>query len=202
MGPRNAHHLFPNLDGHRIILASQSPRRQQLLSELGLIFDVLVKPDIDESFPPHLSVEEIPVYLAKHKALSYHHELLRERSLVITADTIVAVDNHILGKPATRTEAVEMLELMSNRCHQVVTGVAITSPKKQVAFHATTHVWFKKLLPDEIDYYIDHYQPYDKAGGYGIQEWIGLIGIEKVEGSYFNVVGLPVQKLYTELMGF
>ncbi|MFT3739717.1 MAG: Maf-like protein [Breznakibacter sp.] len=198
----NACHLFPNLDGHRIILASQSPRRQQLLAELGLHFDVLVKPGIDESFPPHLPVEEIPVYLARHKAMAYHDELAAPKTVVITADTIVAVDHHILGKPANRAEAAEMMQLMSNRSHLVVTGVAVTSASKQVSFHATTQVWFKQLASAEIDYYIDHYRPYDKAGGYGIQEWIGLVGIEKVEGSYFNVVGLPVQRLYEELRRF
>jgi septum formation protein len=202
MNHANAHHLFPNLAGWRIILASQSPRRQQLLAELGITFETLVKPDIDESFPEHLSPLEVPVYLAKHKALAYNKELQQPQTVVITADTIVAVGDVILGKPADINEAVDMLMLLSGKSHQVVTGVAITSSAKQIAFEVVTNVWFKKLNDSEIVHYIDHYKPYDKAGAYGIQEWIGLVGIQKVEGSYHNVVGLPIQRLYEELKHF
>jgi len=202
MSHRNIHHLFPNLEGARIILASQSPRRQQLLAELGIRFEVLVKPDIDESFPIGLSTVDVPVYLAKHKAANYQTELAQTNTIVITADTIVAVDGTILGKPGHRNEAIDMLKLLSGKIHDVVTGVAVTSQQKQVAFAATTSVRFKHLSIDEIAHYVDAYKPFDKAGGYGIQEWIGLIGIEKVEGSYYNVVGLPTQKLYEALKGF
>lgn len=194
--------LLKNIEQYSIILASQSPRRQQLLNDLGIEFEVLVKPEIEESFPDNLSLTEIPIYLAKHKATAYQHELSHDNVLVITADTIVCCDTKVLGKPADYHQAVEMLQNLSGKAHEVITGVAITTQKKQHTFYASTKVFFKDLTPQEIEYYVTNYKPYDKAGAYGIQEWIGLTAIEKIEGSYFNVMGLPVQKLYTELLNF
>jgi septum formation protein len=186
----------------RIILASQSPRRRQLLEQLGLSFEVMVLKDLPEAYPPEMPVTEIPEFLASQKADAYAELLSQGNTIVITADTIVALNKQVLGKPANRQEAIDMLQLLSGKIHKVITGVAISSKDNQITFAAHTNVWFKQLSTEEIEYYVDHYQPYDKAGAYGIQEWIGMIGIEKVEGSYYNVVGLPVQKLYTELMSF
>lgn len=194
------HHLtVPN--GIRIILASQSPRRRQLLEQLGLPFEVLVLKDLTEEYPPEMPVADIPVFLASQKADAYTHELTNN-TIVITADTIVALENQVLGKPGNRQQAIDMLLLLSGKSHKVITGVAIRNKRNQVTFSVHTNVWFKSLSVQEIEYYVDHFQPYDKAGAYGIQEWIGMIGVEKVEGSYYNVVGLPVQKLYSELMNF
>jgi septum formation protein len=199
MSNHNSQHLYPNLDGYRIILASNSPRRRQLLQQLGLQFEVVTKSGIDESFPASLPINDIAPYLAQKKVLPYQDELSKGESLLITADTIVAIDEQVLGKPANYQQAVAMLQLLSGRNHRVLTGVAITTLYQQVVFFAETHVWFKSLTSNEIDYYVTNFKPFDKAGGYGIQEWIGLIGVEKVEGSYYNVVGLPVQKLHTAL---
>ncbi|TAJ15785.1 septum formation protein Maf [Marinilabiliaceae bacterium JC017] len=194
--------LLKNIEQYSIVLASQSPRRQQLLNDLGIEFEVLVKPEIEESFPDSLPMTEIPIYLAKHKATAYQEELTHDNILVITADTIVCCDNKVLGKPADYNQAIEMLQNLSGKAHEVITGVAITTQQKQHTFYASTKVFFKDLTPQEIEYYVTNYKPYDKAGAYGIQEWIGLTAIEKIEGSYFNVMGLPVQKLYTELLNF
>jgi septum formation protein len=183
-----------------IILASQSPRRQQLLSDIGIKFSVKAL-DVDESFPEGLSKEEIPVYLAELKAKAFLCEL-KENDLVITADTIVWLDGEVLGKPGDRAEAIKMLQKLSNHEHQVVTGVCLSSKAKQKSFFTVSNVTFKELTDDEIEYYVDNYKPYDKAGAYGIQEWIGYIGITHIEGSFFNVMGLPIQKLYSELLKF
>jgi septum formation protein len=189
--------MFNNLKDYQIILASQSPRRHQMLKELGLDFEIRTK-EVEEIYPEDLEAEKVPVYLAELKAAAFEADL-KEKDLVITADTIVCVDDWILGKPKGRAEAVKMLKALSGRSHRVISGVCLTSQEKKVSFATTTHVHFKKLSDSEIDFYIDNYKPFDKAGAYGIQEWIGFIGIDGIEGSYFNVVGLPIQRLYLEL---
>jgi len=189
--------VLENLKNYRIILASKSPRRQELLADLGIEFETETH-EIDEVFPEGLPMEEIPQFLARLKAEPFVGTM-KENDLVITSDTIVYVEGEVLGKPADYTDAVKMMEKLSGRRHEVVTGVCLTSKNKQVSFASVTDVFFKALSRDEIDYYITHYKPYDKAGAYGIQEWIGYIGIERIEGSYFNVMGLPVQHLYEEL---
>ena len=192
--------MLNNLKNYQLILASQSPRRHQMLKELGLDFKIQTK-DVEEVYPDHLKGEEIPVYLAKLKAEAFVLNM-NEKELVITADTIVCVDDIVLGKPKNRDEAVGMLQMLSGRSHQVISGVCLKSKEKEVSFSTTTHVHFKELSLEEIDYYIDNYKPFDKAGAYGIQEWIGFVGIDGIEGSYFNVVGLPIQRLYQELSKF
>jgi len=186
---------------YKVILASASPRRQQLLTELGLEFEV--KPlDVDEVFPVELKREQIAIYLSELKAKAFSFENLCDNCLLITADTIVCLNDEILPKPADANEANLFLKKLSGTSHDVITGVSIRNIEKLQSFAAITRVYFKELSDAEIEYYIQHYKPFDKAGAYGIQEWIGFIGIEKIEGSYFNVVGLPVQKLYTELQKF
>ena len=192
--------MLNNLKGYQLILASQSPRRHQMLKELGLDFKIQTK-DVEEVYPDDLKGEEIPVYLAKLKAEAFVLDL-NEKELVITADTIVCVDDMVLGKPKDREDAVNMLKTLSGRSHQVISGVCLKSKEKEASFSTTTHVHFKELSLEEIDYYIDNYKPFDKAGAYGIQEWIGFVGIDGIEGSYFNVVGLPIQRLYQELNKF
>ena len=189
-----------NIKNYQIILASQSPRRQTLLKELNFNFEVKVK-EIDEAFPPHLVKEEIAVYLAELKAEAFNSELTNNQ-LIITADTIVWVNNQVLNKPSDYQHAFEMLETLSNNKHTVYTGVCLKTKAKTKTFWASTDVYFAKLDNEEIEYYINTYKPYDKAGSYGIQEWIGYIAIERIEGSYFNVMGLPIQKLYNELKHF
>ncbi|MDE5421229.1 Maf-like protein [Ancylomarina sp. DW003] len=192
--------MLNNLKDYQLILASQSPRRHQMLKELGLDFKIQTK-DVEEVYPDHLKGEEIPVYLAKLKAEAFVLDM-NEKELVITADTIVCVDDMVLGKPKDRADAVKMLKMLSGRSHQVISGVCLKSKEKEATFSTTTHVHFKELNLEEIDYYIDNYKPFDKAGAYGIQEWIGFVGIDGIEGSYFNVVGLPIQRLYQELSKF
>ena len=189
------------LDKYDIWLASKSPRRQQILHELGLEFKIVTKDGLEENYPENLKKEEIPVFLAKQKAAAYEKEQ-NDKSLLITADTIVWSENKVLGKPKDYKDAVDIISSLSGKKHVVITGVCLTSLNKQKAFFSTTEVFFKELTIEEIDYYITNYKPYDKAGAYGIQEWIGYIGIEKIIGSYFNVVGLPIQKLYSELIEF
>ncbi|MGE4289765.1 MAG: Maf family nucleotide pyrophosphatase [Salinivirgaceae bacterium] len=188
------------LNKYHIILASQSPRRQQLLKELGLNFSIEVR-EIDEVYPAHLQREEIPVYLAQLKAKVFENSLSKNQ-LVITADTIVWLNNHVLGKPTDFDDALNMLQSLSGNTHTVYTGVCLKSLSKETTFWAKTDVHFKVLSEEEITYYLKTHKPYDKAGAYGIQEWIGYIGIEHIEGSYFNVMGLPVQKLYEHLKRF
>lgn len=190
--------MLQNLQNYKIILASQSPRRKELLAGLGITFEVRVLADIDESYPTHLVGEEIAAYIAKAKSAAYL-TTLAANELVITADTIVCQEGHVLGKPRHKEEAKQMLRTLSGETHQVFTGVCLVSTKFQKEFVATTNVTFATLTEEEIDYYVEKYQPMDKAGSYGIQEWIGFIGVERMEGSYFNVMGLPVQRLYTEL---
>jgi len=186
--------------GFQIILASKSPRRQELLRDLGLEFSVQSM-DVPEVFPEGLGMTEIPVYLAEVKAEAFRPEL-KHKQLVITADTIVWLDGKVLNKPADFTEAFGMLRQLSGKKHQVITGVCVMSVDKKVTFSASTNVWFKELSDDEIQFYLENYQPYDKAGAYGIQEWIGYIGISRIEGSFYNVMGLPVQQLYEHLKVF
>ena len=188
------------LKDYKIILASKSPRRRQLLDGLNIPFEVVIH-EVDEVFPDGLPMEEIPIYLAKLKAEPFTEELSHD-ALVITADTIVWVDETVLGKPSDYEHAALMLRQLSGKRHVVVTGVCLTSREKQVTFSALTDVYFKELSDEEINYYLENYRPYDKAGSYGVQEWIGYIAITKIEGSYFNVMGLPVQRLYEELRKF
>lgn len=187
------------LDGKRLILASNSPRRKELLGGLDVDFDVRVLNGIDESFPETLAGEDIPKYISQQKAKAYMPSLAADEVLV-TSDTIVYLDGEVLGKPKDADDARRMLRLISGRSHDVITGVTIVSGIKINSFSVTTKVTFKQLSDDEIDYYIENYRPFDKAGAYGIQEWIGHIGVTSIEGSYFNVMGLPVQRLYQELV--
>lgn len=179
-----------------VILASNSPRRRELLSGLGIDYEVRLMDGIDESYPEGLPGEEIPQYIARQKAAAYQ---LAADELLITADTIVYLDGQVLGKPSDEAEACQMLRRLSGRTHQVITGVALTTTREQRCFASVSEVTFATLTEEEIQYYVMHYRPLDKAGAYGVQEWIGYIGVERLEGSYFNVMGLPVQRLYTEL---
>ena len=192
--------IVDNLNKYRIILASRSPRRQQLLRQLGIQFDVVIR-DYNETYPPDLSGEEIAVYLAREKASSFRNKL-SDNEIVITADTIVWCNNRVLNKPANANEARLMIGDLSGNTHEVITGVSLLSSVKEKTFSVSTKVTFVRLSDDEINYYIEKYRPYDKAGAYGIQEWIGLAACNRIEGSYFNVVGLPVQRLYEELKEF
>lgn len=183
---------------YHIILASNSPRRKELLAGLGLEFDVRVLQGIDESYPSTLPIRDIAEYISQKKAAAYR-EQLADDELVITADTIVVLDDEVMGKPADEQEASSMLHKLSGRTHQVITGVTLTTKERQQSFSVLTDVTFKQLSDEEIDYYITHYHPMDKAGAYGIQEWIGYIGVTGLSGSYFNVMGLPVQRIYEAL---
>ena len=191
---------FEDLKKYHLILASKSPRRQFLLKDLGLNFEVHTK-EVDESFPAELKAEQIALYLCEKKAHAFDDEL-NDNSIVITADTIVWVDNQVLNKPENFDDAVRMLKLLSGKVHEVYTGVCLKSKDKLSSFYAVTKVHFKKLTDDEITYYISNFHPYDKAGAYGAQEWIGYIAVDKIEGSYFNVMGLPLKELYEELLKF
>ncbi len=185
---------------YNFILASKSPRRQQLLKSLDIDFSVQTR-EVEENYPDHLSREEVPVYLAKLKAAAFKTEL-KENDLLITADTVVCLGDRVLGKPAGYNEAFSMLSDLSGKNHQVITGVCLTSRSKQNSFYSVSEVTFKALTKEEIDYYILNYKPYDKAGAYGIQEWLGTIGINHIEGSFYNVMGLPIQKLYEMIKKF
>lgn len=181
----------------KIILASASPRRKELLAGLDLDFKVKVIKGVSESYPESLRAEEVPQYISREKAAAYQ---VADDELLLTADTVVVADNTILGKPHDADDARRMLRLISGRTHQVVTGVTLTTAKAQKTFGVTTDVTFRQLTDDEINYYISHYRPFDKAGAYGIQEWIGYIGVTSIHGSYYNVMGLPVQRIYQEIM--
>lgn len=189
------------LKRYRIILASASPRRKELLSKLDIDFTVKILYDVDESFPASLPVVQVPQYISRKKADAYRQEM-QENDMVITADTVVAVGRRILGKPKSAEEARAMLKLLSDRYHRVVTGVTIMTAKRTETFATVSRVRFARLNDEEIDYYISKYKPFDKAGAYGIQEWIGMVGITELNGSYFNVMGLPVQRLYAKLKEF
>jgi septum formation protein len=189
-----------NLNNFKIILASRSPRRQQLLRELGLKFDVVIK-EYQETYPEGLSGEEIATYVAHEKAKSFKSQI-SYNEIVIAADTIVWCNNKVLGKPIDFEDAKRILIEISGNTHEVITGVSLFSLSKEITFSDSTKVTFETLSEEEIVYYIDKFKPYDKAGAYGIQEWIGLIACSHIDGSYFNVVGLPVQRLYKELQNF
>lgn len=193
--------MLDNLRKYNIVLASNSPRRRDLLAGLGIEFEVRVLPGIDESYPDSLPAHEIPLHIAAEKAEA-NRKVMRQGDLVITADTVVVCEGKALGKPADAAEARAMLELLSGKTHQVVTGVCLMSAERQRTFAVTTDVTFKELTADETEYYIQTYRPYDKAGAYGIQEWIGYIGVTGISGSFFNVMGLPVQRVYSELLLF
>jgi septum formation protein len=182
----------------KIILASNSPRRRELLAGLGYPYEVRVLDGIDESYPETLRGSEVAAYISRVKANAYR-ATMADDELVITADTIVCLDEKVLGKPADEAEAVAMIRSLSGHNHQVYTGVTIVTAEESSTFVSRTDVTFAALTEEEIQHYVTHYRPMDKAGAYGIQEWIGYIGVERIEGSYFNVMGLPVQRLYTEL---
>ena len=190
--------MLGNLNKYKIILASNSPRRKELLSGLGVDYEVKTLPDVDESYPDGLSGEEIAKHIARGKAEAYR-SLIQADELVITADTIVWLDGTVMGKPKDEEEAKDMLMRLSGKTHQVITGVCLTTASTQKTFATVTDVTFATLTDEEVNYYVTRYQPMDKAGSYGVQEWIGFVGVENLSGSYFNVMGLPIQRLYTEL---
>lgn len=186
-----------SIKNYKLILASASPRRQQLMKDAGFTFEVRLK-NVEEKYPQELHLENVPEYLSKVKASAFREELKADEVL-ITADTVVCIHDRILGKPADRKEAISMLRKLSGNRHLVVTGVSVTTRTEQLSFSSRTDVFFKHLSNEEIIFYVDTYKPFDKAGAYGIQEWIGYIGIERIEGSFYNVMGLPIQKLYETL---
>lgn len=186
-----------SIKNYKLILASASPRRQQLMKDAGFTFEVRLK-NVEEKYPQELHLENVPEYLSKVKASAFREELKADEVL-ITADTVVCIHDRILGKPADRKEAISMLQELSGNRHLVVTGVSVTTRTEQLSFSSRTDVFFKHLSNEEIEFYVDMYKPFDKAGAYGIQEWIGYIGIERIEGSFYNVMGLPIQKLYETL---
>ena len=186
---------------YKIILASNSPRRKELLAGIDVPFEVRVMEGIDESYPDTLPIQDIAEYIAKKKATAYR-ETMASDELVITADTIVVLGSKVMGKPHDANEASSMLRQLSGQTHQVITGVTLTTKERQMSFSVETDVTFKNLSDEEIDYYVTHYRPFDKAGAYGIQEWIGHIGVTGMSGSYFNVMGLPVQRIYEALKTF
>lgn len=190
--------MLDNLKKYKVVLASASPRRRELMQGLDIPFEVRSLPDVDESFPQELQGGDIPLYISQIKANAYR-PFMDDDELIITADTIVWLDGTALGKPIDEEDARRMLHNMSGKTHSVYTGVTITTKNEQRSFVACSDVLFASLSDEEVDYYINKYSPMDKAGAYGVQEWIGYIGIEKIEGSYFNVMGLPVQRLYGEL---
>jgi len=193
--------LSKHLEGRRLILASGSPRRRELLGELGLEFTIGQIKDYDETYPASLKYDEIPAYIAEQKSIHYKGDL-NPNDILITSDTIVAIDGDILGKPKDKTEAIKMLRELSGRTHHVVTGLCIRSTQKTVTISDTCEVTFDILSDEDIEYYVDNFKPFDKAGAYGIQEWIGLSNIKSITGSVYTVIGLPVQKLYKALMLF
>ena len=189
------------MNTYKIILASNSPRRKELLAGIDVPFEVRVMEGIDESYPDTLPIQDIAEYIAKKKATAYR-ETMAGDELVITADTIVVLGSKVMGKPHDANEASSMLRQLSGQTHQVITGVTLTTKERQMSFSVETDVTFKNLSDEEIDYYVTHYRPFDKAGAYGIQEWIGHIGVTGMSGSYFNVMGLPVQRIYEALKTF
>jgi septum formation protein len=191
--------LKERLKKYNIILASGSPRRQQLLKDLNLDFSIQLK-DIEENFPSNLKGSEITDYLAKLKSTPF--QKLKKNDILITSDTIVWLHNKAIGKPKSKIEAIEIFNKLSGNMHQVITSVCIKTTQNIKIFNDTTNVFFKTLTDEEINYYIDNFSPYDKAGGYGVQDWIGYIGVEKIEGSFYNVMGFPIHKFYQEMLKF
>ena len=186
---------------YKIILASNSPRRKELLKGLDIYFEVRIIPDIDESYPSGTPPEDVPLFIARKKAEAYK-DSMKDNELVITADTVVILDGDILEKPADKNDAIQMIKRLSGRKHQVITAVVLTTVEKNKEFSVMSTVDFSVLTDDEIEYYVEKYKPFDKAGAYGIQEWIGYIGVKGIEGSFYNVMGLPIQRLYQELKRF
>jgi len=193
--------LHDTLKSYRLLLASRSPRRQQLLRDCGLDYTLIDKYEVEEHYPAALPAEDVPVYLSRLKSAGYPNPLA-PNEILITADTVVVAGGEILGKPRDRDDARRMLRRLSGEAHTVVTGVTLRDAVRRYSFSAASTVVFRRLEADEIDYYVDTYRPYDKAGAYGIQEWIGYVAIERIEGSFYNVMGLPVQRLYAELKRF
>lgn len=187
------------MNRYHIILASKSPRRQELLKGLDVDFEVHVKEGIDESYPDDIEAEQVPVYISRKKAAAYE---ITSGNMLITADTVVVADGEILGKPKDAAQAAAMLHKLSGKTHTVTTGVTMKTCDRQVSFPVTTKVTFRQLTDEEINYYITNYKPFDKAGAYGVQEWIGYVAVTRLEGSYYNVMGLPVQRIYEELKNF
>jgi septum formation protein len=189
-----------NTNGTRIILASQSPRRKQLLEWAELPFEIIVQ-STDETYPAELPIPEVPVYIAREKARAVQQQAaVTADAVIIAADTVVVLGNDIIGKPKDREEALHTLSRLSGNQHQVITGVVMVKGQQQVAFADITEVWFHPLTPEQIAFYVDKYQPYDKAGAYAVQEWIGMIGIKGIQGDFYNVMGLPVSRVLQELM--
>ena len=193
--------MLSNLNKYQVVLASKSPRRQELLRGMGVDFMVLTK-EIVETYPADMPSEEVPIYLSKIKSLEFNDRELPYDYLLITSDTVVICEGEILGKPKDKADAVRMLKLLSGKTHRVITAVVVRSAKKAEQFSVSSDVTFAQLDDEEIEYYIEHYKPYDKAGAYGIQEWIGYVGISGLEGSFYNVMGLPTRKLYQCLKTF
>ena len=193
--------MLSNLKNYHIILASKSPRRQELLRGMGVNFEILTK-ETPEEYPADLPLDEVPKYLSLQKSLAFTDDELPADYLLITSDTVVICKGEILGKPKDREDAERMLQLLSGKTHHVVTGVTVRSAEKTESFAVRSDVTFAQLDEEEIDYYIEHCKPYDKAGAYGIQEWIGYVGISGLEGSFYNVMGLPTRRLYQTLKGF
>jgi septum formation protein len=189
--------MLSHLKNYNIILGSKSPRREELLQGLNIPFETALI-DVEETYPREIVGVDIPMYLAEKKANAYAEKLL-ENDMLITADTIVWLEGKVYNKPKDKADATAMLRTLSGKTHQVITGVCISTKNKRKTFHVISEVRFARLTSQEIDFYLDNYAPYDKAGAYGVQEWIGYIGVEYIEGSYFNVMGLPIQRLYTEL---
>ena len=193
--------MLTNLKKYQVILASKSPRRQELLRGMGVVFSILTK-ETPENFPPEMPLDEVPKYLSLQKSLAFSDNELPSDYLLITSDTVVICEGEILGKPKDKADAARMLQLLSGKTHHVVTGVTVRSAQKTESFGVRSNVTFALLDADEIDYYIEHCKPYDKAGAYGIQEWIGYVGISGLEGSFYNVMGLPTRRLYQCLKTF
>ena len=193
--------MLSNLNKYHIILASKSPRRQELLRGMGIEFSIMTK-ETDECFPSDMPLDKVPQYLSLQKSLAFNDDELPADYLLITSDTVVICEGEILGKPKDREDAVRMLQLLSGKTHHVVTGATVRSAEKTESFAVRSNVTFAQLDDEEIDYYIEHCKPYDKAGAYGIQEWIGYVGISGLEGSFYNVMGLPTRKLYGVLKAF
>ena len=193
--------MLENLNKYEIVLASNSPRRKELLQRMGVNFKVRTLFGIDESYPDSLRGEDIVCYISRNKAKAYQSSMA-PNELLITADTIVYVDGEVMGKPKNAEQAKEMLHKLSGKTHQVITGVTIVTAKRTENFGVTSQVKFTNITDEEINFYVDNYLPFDKAGAYGIQEWIGIVAVEEIKGSYINVVGLPVQRLYQKLKTF
>jgi septum formation protein len=193
--------MLSNLANYNLVLGSSSPRRRELLNGLGIPFTVRPLSGLDESYPASLPPADIPLHIAQKKAGAYLPSL-ESNELLLTADTIVWINDAVLGKPQGRGDAIRTLQILSGQTHQVITGVCLTAANKEVAFSVTSNVRFAPLSTQDIEFYVDNFHPYDKAGAYGIQEWIGYVAVESIEGSFYNVMGLPIQRVYTELSKF